>query len=278
GGYSFVYLVMDQFDRKQYALKQIKIQLEEQSNLIKSEIHAHKQVNSPYILKLIDSQLIMSNGKPSQGLLLLPYYENGTIQNLIEKSPHGLPMSQIAAFGIDICRGLAAFQYFLFLNPSSCNPPLAYRDLKPANILISDENTGVLMDLGSVSVARVKLNSRRESIALQEYCAETVTAPFRPPELFDPPSEGEVTEATDIWSLGCTLYAMAYGQSPFDGSMTAAVSCSISFPPQDNYSPHFRTLIQAILVSKPSSRPTLLQIETILGKLASSNNFQNNNV
>jgi serine/threonine kinase 16 len=70
------------------------------------------------------------------------------------------------------------------------------------------------MDLGSVSPARVRITSRREAMALQELCAETVTAPFRAPELFEPRSDMIVDEKTDVWAFGCTVYAMAYRTSP----------------------------------------------------------------
>jgi serine/threonine kinase 16 len=71
--------------------------------------------------------------------------------------------------------------------------------MKPANILLDAQGEAVLMDLGSVTEARLQLKSRREAISLQDLCAETVTAPFRPPELFDPPSHGLIDESTDVW-------------------------------------------------------------------------------
>ena len=39
---------------------------------------------------------------------------------------------------------------------------------------------------------------------------------WRAPELFEVPSHCEIDEKTDIWSLGCTLYAMAYGRQSFE--------------------------------------------------------------
>ena len=51
--------------------------------------------------------------------------------------------------------------------------------MQPANVLVDDNGSSVLMDLGSVAPARVRITSRREAVALQDLCAETATAPFR---------------------------------------------------------------------------------------------------
>lgn len=43
-----------------------------------------------------------------------------------------------------------------------------------------------------------------------------MTATFRAPEWFDVPSPAQLdAAAADIWAAGCTLYAIMYGQSPF---------------------------------------------------------------
>lgn len=46
---------------------------------------------------------------------------------------------------------------------------------------------------------------------------DVMNTDFRAPELFEVPSNCEIDERSDVWSLGCTLYAMAYGEFGLDG-------------------------------------------------------------
>ena len=52
--------------------------------------------------------------------------------------------------------------------------------------------------------------------------------PYRAPELFDVPSHADVDERTDVWSLGCLLFAMMYGYSPFECEFSSSGSGSAS--------------------------------------------------
>ena len=77
------------------------------------------------------------------------------------------------------------------------------------------------MDFGSAGKVTYSLKSRSDVLRLTELAAQHCTMPYRAPELFDggvrhgidePPVDGRV----DVWSLGCLLFGMMYGSSPFE--------------------------------------------------------------
>ncbi|KAG0165325.1 hypothetical protein DFQ30_008609 [Apophysomyces sp. BC1015] len=160
--------------------------------------------------------------------------------------------------------------------------PWAHRDIKPGNVLMSDDGTTpILMDFGSAYKARIEINTRQEALAQQDIAAEHCSMPYRAPELFDVKTDTTLDEKVDIWSLGCTLYAMAYGQSPFEmnmneqgGSMALAVlNGQFKFPSASEslYSQEFRDLITWMLTVDPKARPDIHQVIAKLDVLLSGN-------
>ncbi|MDO9396391.1 MAG: protein kinase, partial [Herbiconiux sp.] len=80
------------------------------------------------------------------------------------------------------------------------------RDIKPANILVTEYNRPALTDFG-ISVALVGgAGSEQESVGM--------SIPWSPPEVFGAtPASGA---AADIYSLGATVYTILAGRSPFE--------------------------------------------------------------
>ncbi|KAG2226651.1 hypothetical protein INT45_000998 [Circinella minor] len=148
--------------------------------------------------------------------------------------------------------------------------PYAHRDLKPGNILIADDGqTPILSDFGSIMRARITIKTRQDALIQQDLTAEHSTMAYRSPELYDIQKGTELDEKVDIWSLGCLLYATAYGQSPFEantqdvgGSMSLAVlNNKYKFPSQgDSYSEGLRELIKSMLVLDRKERADIQSV------------------
>jgi tRNA A-37 threonylcarbamoyl transferase component Bud32 len=86
------------------------------------------------------------------------------------------------------------------------NPPIIYRDLKPANLMI-DGNSGrvMLIDFG---IARWVQKEEKGVTAVG-------TMGYAPPELFS----GKVEPRSDIYSLGATMFHLLTGADPQDNPL-----------------------------------------------------------
>lgn len=272
GGFSYVYLVEDFNTLKRYALKKMTCQDEQQVQDALREVELYRLFDSNNIIKVVDYAVEPNrqNSDAKDVLVLLPHYKQGTLQDAIEMlaaTDDRFDERTLLKLFLGVC--LALQELHRYTPPNQSAPtPLAHRDIKPGNVLLSDDQTPVLMDFGSVAKARVEVNSRREALALQDVASERCSMPFRAPELFDVSSQCVVDERVDIWSLGCTLYAMAYHSSPFEshigeqgGSLALAViSGRVNFPKQDEYSQDVRDLIDYMLVTNHLARPRIEQV------------------
>lgn len=146
--------------------------------------------------------------------------------------------------------------------------PYAHHDIKPANVMLSAEGLPVLVDLGSCSKARVTVTTRQQALSLTDFAQEHCTLPYRAPELLDVSTGANITEKTDIWSLGCLLYCCCFGLSPFEKleiEQGANINLAItqgkySVPTNHKFSPELINLIDDCLKLDPQNRPSVDQL------------------
>ena len=81
-----------------------------------------------------------------------------------------------------------------------------HRDLKLSNILITDTKNIKIIDFG-LAVQLTDFNEERQTL-----CG---TPNYISPEVINKESYGL---STDVWSLGCILYALLTGTPPFECS------------------------------------------------------------
>lgn len=80
---------------------------------------------------------------------------------------------------------------------------LVHRDIKPSNILLSSSGKLVLIDFGIA--CECGSASHRRLVGSPTYCS--------PEQIMGRPVDGR----SDVYSLGCTLYELVFGQPPFGG-------------------------------------------------------------
>ena len=109
---------------------------------------------------------------------------------------HGQPMDEGEAleYGIQVC------QVLQFLHTQE--PPIIFRDVKPANIMVMPNGQVKLIDFG---IARTyKEGKRRDTMSMG-------TAAYAPFEQF---GKGQTDARSDVYSLAATLYHLLTGKPP----------------------------------------------------------------
>ncbi|GIY08848.1 hypothetical protein CDAR_169271 [Caerostris darwini] len=275
GGFSIVDLIQDQKTHRLYALKRIACHSKEDEKNTMREAEYHNLFNHPNILECIDVALIERcdrlHPNRSEVRLLLPYFRKGTLQDELtirSKNKSHIGEERILKIFRQMSEGIRVMH--------SAQPyPLAHRDAKPANVLMSNDDTPVWMDFGSMGKARQEIRKASEARILQDLAAEKCSMAFRAPELFHVESHSSIDERVDVWSLGCCLYAMCYFQSPFeaahqrgDSVALAVMSGTIDFPENTPYSNGMHNLIRSMLEVSALQRPfidgVLFQVDSLL--------------
>lgn len=266
GGFSTVDLVSESSSDRLYALKKIRCHSIEDEQAAEQEIRYHKQINHPSVIECLAFRTVgsadISNNHTSLVLLLLPFYKFGSLQTLLEKRQarrEPLPDKLILSYFQQICEGLAAIHLI----------GAAHRDLKPGNILLAPNDRVVIMDLGSAAPARLEITSYNAAQRLQDDAGERCSMTYRAPELFNVQNPTTIDERTDIWSLGCLLYALCYYKSPYDEVFERGDSVALAVSSGTNHFPHsttsgvnasFNDLISTMLVVDPKERPFIADV------------------
>eukprot|EP00484_Ammonia_sp_Unknown_P019802 CAMPEP_0197022962 /NCGR_PEP_ID=MMETSP1384-20130603/3762_1 /TAXON_ID=29189 /ORGANISM="Ammonia sp." /LENGTH=416 /DNA_ID=CAMNT_0042451095 /DNA_START=9 /DNA_END=1259 /DNA_ORIENTATION=+ len=232
---------------------------EEKNELIVNnsrQIEKQYKGNNNYIVDLVDHTVKRHDKIPEFKIvyMVFPFYPRGNLvavlQRLYDQEIEFMQEQRILTIFIKVCYGV----YELHRH----KPSWAHRDIKLDNILLGADDEPYLMDFGSVSEAKLMIRSRKEAVKMQEWAQKNMSSPYTPPEFFNCPSKFKFDERTDVWALGCLLYAMGFGRSPFDnetGSSALAVLSKVEYPEVHPYSAQYVQLIEWMLKPKLKHRP-----------------------
>ena len=172
------------------------------------EAHAIAQMNNPNIVNIYDSgeeSVIAENGLEERlPYLVMEYIKGKTLRDILKMNG---ALSQRDAEQV-MLGVLNALEY-------SHRMGIIHRDIKPGNIMISEQGLVKVMDFG---IARALDDSATTMTQSQGVVG---TAQYLSPEQ----ARGEqVDMRSDLYSAGCVLYEMLTGRPPFIGDSAVAIA------------------------------------------------------
>lgn len=190
-----------------------------------------------------------------QHLILMEFCEGGhaldVCTQLAARGERFDLSSLIIAFG-QICNAVS------YLHAQ--RPPIVHRDLKPANFLIKN-GAYKLCDFGSAVFGHVDLKTSEARAEAEEVIEKTTTQMFRAPEMVDLYVAKKLTQATDVWALGCCLYSLAFLQNCFEeGSNLAILSRNYKIPDDNPYGDGLVELLDRMLTSDSKARADMTEV------------------
>jgi serine/threonine protein kinase len=184
GGMGTVYLAEDlSLGRKYRAIKESILNREFYQQFI-DEANMLIELDHPYLPKIYDYYPPTQDG---QSFLVMDYIKGETLEEIFKTQNKSLPVEKVIRYSTQLCN---LFDYLHHHKPA----PIIYRDLKPSNIMIDEQDNVRLIDFG---IARTfKEGQDSDTIALG-------TKQFASPEQFN---GTQTDQRTDIFSLGAMMY------------------------------------------------------------------------
>lgn len=177
--------------------------------------------------------------------LIMEFIEGETLDSLLRRSPgKALPLREVLSWGVQLADVLS----YLHMQ----EPPVIFRDLKPANIMRAEENTIKLIDFGIAR--RFQVGATKDTILYG-------SPGYSPPEQY---GRGQTDPRSDIYALGATLHHLLTGRDP--------ASTPFKFPPICQLDPSLPPALEVFIArcvemdperrwqSAAEARDTLVQI------------------
>ncbi|MGH3999752.1 MAG: protein kinase domain-containing protein [Pseudonocardiaceae bacterium] len=242
GGMGVVWQAMDERLQRVVAVKQLLLQpdlnpraTEEARLRALREARIAARLQHPNAIVIYD--VAEHDGEPC---LVMEYLPSRSLAAVLAEQSR-LSFTEVSSIGVQVASALAAAHA----------AQIVHRDIKPGNILLTSDGTAKITDFG-VSRATGEVTVTQTGIM-------AATPAYLAPEV----ARGQIpTPASDVFSLGATLYAAVEGRAPFgDGDNQLALLHAVAageVPPPLHAGPLFDVLMR-LLAKDPQARPDMHQ-------------------
>jgi serine/threonine-protein kinase len=238
GGMSSVYRARDRLLERHVALKMLHEQLTGEGDHVerfRREARAVAQLSHPNIVTVIDR-----GEQDSRQFIVFEYIAGENLKELVGRVGP-LPEREAVRLALQVARALA------FAHGQG----LVHRDVKPQNVLLTEEGRPKVTDFG---IAR----SLDVGGAMTQTGTVMGTSDYIAPEQA---RGAHVDELSDVYSLGAVLYELLVGEVPFPGDNFVAVAMRhINEPPpsvrrlRSDVSPRLDAAIRRAMAKDPGDR------------------------
>jgi serine/threonine protein kinase len=233
GGFADVYLGEHIYLKTQAAIKVLQMRLvnDDLESFLK-EARTVARLTHPHIIRVLEFGV-----EGDTPFLVMDYAPNGSLRQRHSRGEQ-LPLDAVTRYVKQVA---AALQY-------AHDNKLIHRDVKPENMLLSQNNDILLSDFG---LAQISHSSRSQDV---QGTAGTVA--YMAPEQL----QGKPCPATDQYALGIAVYEWLGGDRPFHGSFTELASQQMFVPPSplcekiSDISPAVEHVVMTALAKDPHQR------------------------
>ena len=212
------------------------------SKAFKQEAHMLAGLHHPNLPSIHD---YFNQG--GRSYLVMTFIEGETLEHYLNSTTNGyLTIKEVLDIGIQLCTALD------FLHTRQ--PPIIFRDLKPANIMRTQNGHIYLIDFGIVR--RFKPGQTRDTHVLG-------TLGYAAPEQY---GRAQTTPRADIYSLGATLHYLLSGNNPVNTPFRFA---SLNFQDQPELLDLEMLVMQMVDMDEIKRPGSAAAIKQVLQRIAS---------
>ncbi|MFJ8309130.1 MULTISPECIES: serine/threonine-protein kinase [unclassified Streptomyces] len=175
--------------------------------------------------------------------IVMQYVDGPSLADAVKAAEgHRIDAREAARIGLHVLGALRAAH----------SAGVLHRDVKPGNVLLASDGRVLLTDFGIAAIeGDVTITKTGELVGSIDYLA---------PERVQGAHPGP---ASDLWSLGATLYAAVQGESPFrrDSPISTMQAVVAEEPPPPDRAGPLAPVIVALLRKKPEERPSAEETE-----------------